>query len=235
MARSYNYNDAWNVARQYAPTAVENTSWDYATSEAVREMWKAYDWRGSVQPFEPFWLVPGYQDYGKPFYSIPDDFYGLRETYLVQVGASSLPIYSTMRVVENLQATAAQGLPNCICYRPSVQAFRIHPGASFGASSPLYMITGTYKITPPRITRALSDQPILWDDMYFDTFCQYLAWASLSIGGRRREAAEQHDVAEMSLRRSAGAENLEQGEPTVHPGEGLVYPTGMGYGMSPWS
>ncbi len=232
MATSYRYTDAWSVSRQQCPSSTEQVSWDYATNMAIAKMWRAYDWRGTVGSFTPFWLVPGQQDYGKPFYSVPNDFFGLREAYLVNVGANSIPVRVPMRVVENLEATHIVSYPLVICYRPSISGFRTHPAAAYGASSPLYFIDGTYKTRPPKITRSLQDSLLLWDDVYFECFVQAIAWAALVAAGQRKAALEQEQVFHRLLAECTAVENLEDGEPTVHPNESLIppgYESGLGW------
>lgn len=224
MANTYTYNDAWMVAALQFRRGPEDVLWTYATNQAIAKMWRAYDWRGTVLPFDPFWLVPGQQDYGAPFYDIPSDFFGLREVYLVQVGANAIPVRSPIRVVENLEATHAVNAPQSICYRPSAQAFRVHPASPYGFASPLYLIDGTYKTRPPKITRANAGDPLLWDDLYFDTFTKALTLSTMEMSGDRQNALVQEQLFHRSLAETTAVENLELGEPIIHPNEALITP-----------
>lgn len=228
MAITYTYQDAWQAGQTQWRKGIEPTSFEYATNMAIAKMWNAYDWRGTVQEFNPFWLVPGNQDYGAPFWSVPTDFYGIREVYLVAICSNAIPVRYPLRVVENLEETHVVGLPTTICYRPSVQGFRIHPGAAFGACSPLYLIDGTYKTRPPKITRSLQNSLLLWDDVYFETFVQALAWAVLVASGERKTSVEQEAIFYKALAEATYFESREDGEPTVHPGEALVGGYGNG-------
>ncbi len=235
MASTFTFNDAWQMSRISHKVGSEAAIWQYATSNAISKMWNAYDWRGTVSPLAPFWLVPAQQDYGAPFYSVPANFYGLREVYLVSVANNNVPIRSPLQVVENLEETSALWLPNAICYRASIRGFRIHPAANYGAASPLYLIDGTYKIRPPKITQSMSATTLLWDDVYFNTFVQALSWAILSAAGSRKEAVEQDMVFKKTLMEDTGYENRELGDPIIHPTEPLVGPTGSyGPGFGSW-
>lgn len=225
---SYIWQDAWQAGQTSWRKAIEPTAMTYVTNNAISKMWRAYDWRGTVQEFNPFWLVPAEQDYGEPFWSVPTDFYGLREVYLVAIASNAIPVRYPLRVVSNLEATHVVGLPNTICYRDSAKALRIHPGAAFGASSPLYLVDGTYKTKPPKITQALQTSLMLWDDIYFEVFVQALTWAALQFSGDRKSAIEQEAIFYKELAEATYNSNLEDGEPTVHPGEPLV----GGYGMN---
>lgn len=233
MATTYTYNDAWNVTRQQYPSSAEQTAWDYATNIAVEKMWCAYDWRGTTNNLPPFWLVPGTQDYGAPFYVVPTDFYGVRECYLVEIGANAIPVRTPIRTVSNLEATHMVGLPQSICYRPAISGFRVHPAAAYGAACPLYLIDGIYKQRPPKITRSLASQLLLWDDVYFNSFCQALAWGALIVSGRRKDALEQEQIFNRVLAQSTATEELELGEPIVHPSEPLIMPSWNQYGWWP--
>lgn len=230
MGYSFTYQDAWQAGQLGWRRSVEPSAFEYATNVAISKMWNAYDWRGSVQNFNPFWLVPGEQDYGAPLWRVPTDFYGIREVYLVNIGSNTVPIRTPMRVVENLQETHVLGLPSNVCYRPAIQGFRIFPGAAFGSGCPLYLVDGTYKIRPPKITRNLQTSLLLFDDVYFETFVQALTWAVLQSSGDRRAASEQLAVFYQTLAESTAWENREDGEPTVAPSEGLV----PRYGGAAW-
>lgn len=224
---TYTYNDAWQVARPQYDRSVEPVALEYATNRAVNLMWQAYDWRGTTAPLPPFWIVPYTQDYGTPFYVVPSDFLGLREIYLTQVSTSTGD-QTPMKVLRNLDVTAMSGMPQSICYRPDVRALRIHPMPPGGYVAPNWLIEGTYKIRPPKITRSTLGNLILWDDIYFGVFAECCAWAALACSGKREAAMQQLGVVHELLRETTGTESLELGAPSLAPSEGfgIIRPSG---------
>ncbi len=235
MAFSFDFNDVISASTANYTKSLDQTVQEYAMNSAIKKMWLAYDWRGTVVKLPPFWLVPGEQDYGSPTYSIPSDFYGLREVYLVWVGGTNIPLRKYLPVVENLEKTHLEGAPQVICYRAAAQKFRVHPGPTLGMSAPNYLIDGTYKKRPCRWTRAALASRLLWDDEYFDIFVQAYVWAVLRLSGQTKAAAEQDQVFRQALMEGTQSENLELGEPSIHPSEGIAlnnnsWGSGWGYG-----
>ncbi len=233
MGFTYSYNDVWNaVAAQY-PRAIDQTAVEYATNLAINEMWTTYDWRGTVVQLPPFWLVPACQDYGVPLYSVPTDFYGLREVYLVLTYNTSFPIRKKLDIVENLERTHLQDAPQSICYRPSISGFRVHPSPSLSMAAPNYLIEGTYKKRAPKWTSASYGSSLLWDDVYFDAFTSACVWAAMKFSGQRQAAMEQYAIFAQDLMRARQDENLELGERVVHPTEALAT-NSRGILLGPW-
>lgn len=219
MAISYSYNDALNLARPQYPREAEGLGLPFVINMAVNDIWMAFDWRGSVAALPPFWLAAYIQDYGAPFYSVPTNFYGIREAYLVQVsnaGSYRAPI----RTTENIERTSGYGMPTSMVYRDAIRGFRVWPCPPPAAISPQWLIDGTYKIRPPKINRADLGSPILWDDLYFECFVEAVAWAALVAAGRRDEAMKQKAIYRQALATATSSEQLEDGEPVVHPAEG---------------
>ena len=231
MAITYTYQNALDIARQHYRNSTEQTTGPFALNMAITEMWRAYDWRDSLAPLPPFWLVPGVQDYGFPFVSVPTDFYGLREVYLVNLNVSPVPVSMRLNVVTNLEQTGAMGVPGTICYRSAESCFRIHPAPNLGMACPQWLINGTYKILAPKVTRDDAADLIPWDDVYFETFVQFLIWANLFCSGERKAALEQKAIAMQSLTESAQNDNAQLGDPVVSPTEALtIYGSYGAYG-----
>jgi hypothetical protein len=232
---TYTYTDAWNLASSQYGRQNEPNNLEFVTNQAIEKMWRSYDWRGTLKPLPPFWLVPGQQDYGVPFYSVPSNYYGLREAYLVSINSSN-PIRRKLNVTKGVEKTSGMGWPTSIFYQDTIAGYRIWPCPDFGMSSPLFLIDGTYKIRPPKITRALLGSNLLWDDLYFETFVQACAWAMLNWSPGGKKAAQEQEVIFMqSLARATSDESLEQGEAIIHPAEPLIVPGGMmGMGYGPW-
>lgn len=221
MSYSFTYLDVWNAAAAQYSRASDQPLQELATNIAISEMWRAYDWRGTVVQLPPFWLIPGEQDYGVPLYSLPTDFYGLREVYLVYVVNTSWPIRQKLDVVENLERTHLQDFTQSICYRPSIGGFRVHPCPTLSMAAPGYLIDGTYKKRPPKWTSANLGDKLLWDDIYFSPFVSSCVWATMKLNGNRQAALEQYDIFQQELMNATQNENLELGERVVHPTEGL--------------
>lgn len=221
MAFTYSYSDVWTAAAAQYSRAIDQPMQEMATNNAISEMWRAYDWRGTVAPLPPFWLVPGEQDYGVPLYALPTDFYGLREVYLVLVVNTSWPLRRKLDVVENLERTHLQDYTQSICFRPSINGFRIHPAPTFSMAAPGYLIDGTYKKRPPKWTSANYASHLLWDDIYFSPFVSACVWAAMKLSGNRQAALEQYAIFRQELQDATQNENLELGERVVHPTEGL--------------
>lgn len=225
---TYTYNQAWQLAASQFNRSVEPANLEFVTNQAIEKMWRSYDWRGTIKPLPPFWLVPGQQDYGVPFYSVPDDYWGLREVYLVSINSSN-PVRRKLNVTKDIEKTSGMAFPTSIFYQQTISGFRVWPCPDFGMCSPLYLIDGTYKIRPPKITRSLLGDNLLWDDMYFETFVQACSWAMLNwTPGKRKEAMEQEQMFFQSLRVATSDESLEQGENIIHPAEPLLTPSGLG-------
>ncbi len=229
MSFTLTYSDAWSCASDLIQGGNLNAKQEFATNRAIRAMWQAYDWRGTVAELPPFWVVPLKQDYGAPFYVVPTDFLGLREVYLTWVLAFP-PLKRELHVQKYIQETGMLGLPINICYLDAIQGFRLHPLPSAGSCSPLYLVDGTYKKQPPRITRANLGDTLLWPDLYFDTFVDACAWAALSLQGptKKQQAAEQYAIFRNSLSIATGTDALENGPPAVHPSEALMLPGSWG-------
>jgi hypothetical protein len=233
MAHTFTYLDAWAAAQAQYQRAIDQPATEQATNLAINKMWQAYDWRGTVKQLPPFWLVPGIQDYGVPLYSVPTDFYGLREVYLVYLTNTTWPVRKKLDVVENLERTGMQDNIQSICYRPSVAGFRVHPSPTLGMAAPLYLIDGTYKKRPPKWTTANYADVLLWDDIYFNAFVSACVWAAMKLTGNRSAAMEQLMIFNQDLLEATQDENLELGERVIHPQEAIAG-NSRGILLGPW-
>lgn len=233
MAFSYTYNDLAAAAAAQYPRSLDQPIVELATNIAINEMWRAYDWRGTVAQLPPFWLVPGEQDYGAPFYAVPSDFFGPREMYLVLLTNSSWPVRKKLDIVENLERTDQQDSPQSICYRPSIAGFRIHPGPTLSMAAPNYLIDGTYKKRPPKWTSDNYGDQLLWDDIYFNAMVSAYVWAVYKLSGQRQAAMEQYAIFQQDLHSAAADENLELGERVIHPAQALAI-NNRGILLGPW-
>jgi hypothetical protein len=152
MASTYSVADSLNIANRSFARAIEADHASYIANIALNEVWHAYDWRVSIAGLPPFWLIPLIQDYGAPFYAVPDDFYGLRQAYLVQVSSTPLPRREEMKVLKNIRREYLRGLPRDIGYVPEDACLRIYPQVPENIGSTQFLIDGTYKKLAPKTT-----------------------------------------------------------------------------------
>ena len=240
MATTWTFQDAWLAAQNSYNVSSAEQIQVFATNTAVNELWMGYDWRGTVLPLDPFWVVPGEQDYGKPLVTVPSNFFGIREAYLTEVGSNNLYRHPLL-VQENIEKTGFMDFPKRICYKSSIGdygtspevsttcgiqsgngGFRVWPCPSYGMASPLYLIEGTYKARPPKIQRADMGNLLFWDDIYFDAVVDCIRWAALKNSGRVDESIKQYAVFKDTIQKAMNGENRELGEPSVHPTEALT-------------
>lgn len=234
MAQSFYISDAWNVVAPQVARNYEDSFAAAASNVAINKIWMRYDWRNTIGELAPFYLIPNEQDYGPPQYAIPTDFHGLRQCYAVLTNDVQ-PVRSPLTVVKELELTRVRGIPQSICFHPSVEKFRIHPQPAENMGTPDWVIEGTYKKKPIKITPAtLMNTLIPWDDVYFDVFCCALKWAMWDIQGDQRAGQVQltkggavnytgqmailHD----KLNGMAADENLNLGHSVISPSQPLV-------------
>ena len=233
MGYTYTYLDVWNAAQAQYSRSIDQPALALATNIAINKMWQAYDWRGSVVQLAPFWLIPGCQDYGAPLYSVPTDYYGLREVYYVLLTDTTWPVRKKLDVVENLERTHMQDSIQSICYRPSIAGFRVHPAPTLSMAAPNYLIDGTYKKRPPIWTTANYGSQLLWDDIYFNAFVSACVWAAMKLTGNRQAAMEQYAIFGQDQIEATQNENLELGDRVVHPTESIGN-NSRGILLGPW-
>lgn len=233
MAATYTISEALNVVSSQLKRDVEDRQAAYLANIAQNEIWNKYDWRETLAPLPPFYLIPNEQDYGAPAAIIPTDFLGLREAYLVNT-TSSPARKIELKIRKDVRSTGAQALPSILGYEPSVQRFRTWPRVPAGIGATDWLVDGTYKIRPTKITvTTLQTTVIPWDDMYFQVYVAALKWAALDAAGDPRAGAVQvqgsravytgalgsmHDA----IDRMAEAEGLNLGDPSIAPSEALV-------------
>ena len=229
MASTYSVADALSIANRTMPRAIEADHAAYIANIALNEIWHAYDWRVSLAPLPPFWLIPLVQDYGAPFYAVPDDFYGLRQAYIVQTSATPLPRRIELKVVKNLRREYVRGLPRDIGYVMETRSFRVYPQIAENIGSTQFLIDGTYKKLAPQVTSTtLQSTKVPWDDTYLVVFIEALRWAAAQVAGAPDRMQRKQELYQ-AIDQMAAAEGLELGNQVVAPSEGLVGGEGLGY------
>ena len=85
MAQTYYISEALTLAGAQLNRKLEDNYGAYIANVAQAKIWNKYDWRESLSPLPPFYLIPAEQEYGAPATIIPTDFHGLREAYLARL------------------------------------------------------------------------------------------------------------------------------------------------------
>lgn len=221
MASTHTFGDVVNYVSAQIPRAAEDKWVDAICNMTQARIWNRFDWRETIEDLPPFWTVPDVQDYGAPAVIVPADFQGLRKAFLVDVAAYPAKPY-ILKVVRELDLEAFRSLPDAIAFDKGTQCFRLSRRATASMSSPRYMITGTYKKEPTKVTKSdYAITPLFSDDQYIQTWIdQMRAVATGFVGGQNRDALLTE--AELSLLRMASNEGLNLGETPISPSEGLL-------------
>lgn len=221
MATTHTLGDVVNYVSALIPRTAEDKWVDAICNMTQARIWNRFDWRETIAELPPFWLIPDVQDYGAPAVDVPADFQGLRKAFLVD--AQSYPARPwILKVVRELDLESLRQMPDAIAYDKSARAFRLSRRAPGSFCSPRYMITGTYKREPVKVTKANYATTLLFsDDQYIQVWIdQMRAVATGFVGGGNRDALLTE--AELSLLRMASNEGLNLGETPVSPSEGLL-------------
>lgn len=245
MAATYTFLDAWNIARKQVPSTAEFDHGAAICNIALNEIWNAYDWRVSIAELPPFVLIPQEQDHGAPAVSIPTDFSGLREAWIVAINSEPAYRYE-LQVMKDLRLTHNEQMPHAISYEPSKNAFRLFPRIPTTLTSPYYLVDGIYKKHPTKITATtLASAVIPWDDTYFSTVVEAVKWAGLmsvsspAAGGvqtlpnSRSQFTGQYAVMKERIFRMAQTESVDLGNPMIAPR--TPFPRGRLGGSTPLS
>jgi hypothetical protein len=222
MGYTFTYTDALNSVRSSFPVKDEDAKAAIMCNLALNMIWFGYDWRESLAKLPPFGLVPYTQDYGAPAVSVPADFEGLREAYLLHL-TSFPPTEAPILVRSNIKETMTRGLPQVIGYEPTTTSFRTFPRAPGNVGSPEWAIRGTYKKQPTKVTNSNLNSLLFTQDKYFQVWVAGLQWAgtSLSVGSPETKAAAGAEFA-FHINKMAMDEGLNNGDQTITPQEPLV-------------
>lgn len=221
MARTYSYGDLANIIAPFIPRNVEERSLATIMNVATNEIWNRYDWRETLKYLPPFWLYPLRQDYGVPAYAVPTDFLALRTAYLSNLG-SEPPTRWDLFCTKDLKLTQIRALPDSIAYEPTTSSFRVFPRPPDNCGSPQWLVDGTYKIRPTKITPATLDSTLLpFDDLYIQTWIDVAKWAAWAQAGDSR-AGQQYLVQREMVDQMAISEGCYLGDPAVAPSESLA-------------
>ena len=229
MAYTYYIADALNIVNRQFGRNVEDQAAAIIANIAINKIWMRYDWRETIATLPPFYLIPLEQDYGAPWYAVPTDFLGLRTAYLTRTDVVP-PFRMPLQIVKDLKLTHMRSLPSSIDYNADTAKIRVFPRVPDNIAAPTWMIDGTYKKMPTKITPAtLNSSLIPWSDLYFQNFCAVLRASALEMAGDPR-ADNELRKALMSLDEMAQNEGINLGDPQIFPSEGMY----GGFNSSPF-
>lgn len=234
MAATLKYSDVLSMVDKIMPSPVVAQYQGIVCNAATDLIWMAYDWKESLAPLPPFYLVPNEQDILPPMSAIPSDFQGFRKVTLCQYATGCVG-KATMTVKKDLQLTNVVGLPSCIEYNAANRAFRVFPRTPSNIGAPFYFIEGTYKKRPTLITNSTLNTVIPFDDFYLPVFIEAFRWAFYALSGQSK-AQEQYPVALEAINRMASNEGLNEGDIFIAPATSLVggysgFPNSGAYGI----
>lgn len=246
MAATATYGDVMNLVGRFMPSGWEADHAARVCNRATNEIWDGFDWRETLVTLPPFYLIPGAQDHGSPAVAVPANFQGLRKAYIRDLSGGALtPTERELTPVRNLEITETKAFPKNISYEPSVSAFRLFPRVPDNLGPPFWMVEGTYKKDPTKLTASTYATTLLpiGDDSSFDTWFEVLKWAamafsgnpqagSFSVQGGQVQKTGQAAIAEDYILRLAAKEGFELGDPVVAPAEGIY--RGNAWGGQPF-
>jgi len=238
--KTYTFLDAWNLARKQVTSSTEADHSAAICNLALNEIWNSWDWRESLADLPPFYLIPSEQDHGAPAVTIPANFMGLREAFLVCV--NSEPAYrQELEVIKDLRLIHGRQIPHAISYEPSKNAFRLFPRVPDSFTAPNYMVDGIYKKRPTKITAAnIQNTTLPFDDVFLSVMLESIKWAAMRIGGDPRAGdlqirqngqrvyTGQYGIMKERIEEMAQTEAVDLGNPVIAPRE--AYPRVRGAG-----
>ena len=230
---TYTFDDVLRMNAKLVPRNVIDDHGADICTLAYNKIWQRYDWRESLKTLPPFYLIPGEQEVGPPFYSVPDDFNGLRKVNYVYV-QSDPPVRKPLKVIKDLDLTHIKWWPHAICYNPDTRSFRVYSRLADNIGAPLYQIEGSYKVKSPRITPSTLTMPIPTRDDLIQMWIEGVKWAALFFAGNTQQAgmvqythngtAYSGQLANfmVAMEECAMNEGLELGDVNISPSEPLA-------------
>lgn len=221
MASTYTWQDAVNLLQNEYPRLVANANAAMIVDQVLSLIWNFADWRFAIVNMEPFFLVPGQQDYGAPNVVIPSDFLGVRRADLTYNVTQPPFQYPPLNIDRTLAPVAWQGRPEALSWEPSVGKFRVFPRVPLGIGPTDYQIAVMYKKLPVRVTASTLGQTMPWDDIYFPTYVEGLRWGFYQNSPNRSQAERlaQWQVFMTLLQKMSANESLNLGDEGLHPQE----------------
>lgn len=219
---TYTWGDAISLVGQFHNRNFEASFAAMVADQAQSAIWHSADWTVTIGELPPFWLVPLEQDYGAPVATIPADFAGLRQGYLVNT-LQNPPRSAPLGVNRFLQQTELLGAPANLSYEHSNKKFRVFPRPSGNFGCPNFLITGTYKKLPTKLTPTTYLSALVpWDDEDFNTVVSVTRLTFYNLlrdqsPDYARRYMEMYPVAEALLQKMMADEGLNTGDQLISP------------------
>jgi hypothetical protein len=235
MAQTYSVSDALGLVQPSFPRLIGDAQGAVLADMAQSMLWNHADWRTSISVLKPFYCTPFEQDFGAPLVIVPTDFQGLRTANLVQ--ATTDPAYRKPLVIHhNLDVSHVLGMPELISYEQEIGKFRLWPRCGDAVAAPNYLIEGTYKHTPAKITPTIVGSVLVpIDDRFFEAYVECLRYQfakaakdpqagnlQWNSSARAFVATGQMAIAMAALDKMATTEALDMGSDSIAPSESLM-------------
>lgn len=219
MARTYTYSNLLTYVGASYPRLQQDAAGALLCDMTNSYIWAAADWRVSLVPMEPFYLVANQQDYISPYVEIPTDFLGLRTATLVYNGTEPATTYPPLKVLRYLPKTYAMTRPDSISWQSDINGFRVYPRVPSGIGVMDYQIECVYKKNPTKVTSLTLETALPFDDQYFGCYVEGLKYYL-------KPAVQQTDQDLMrfhnAIQEMASAEAVNLGDQSISPSEPLV-------------
>lgn len=197
MASTYTVQNAADiVAAAHGSRHTENLH--TPADLALAYMWNTWGWPQSLKELPPFWLVPGRMEYGPPFSAVPTDFAGLWEAHLAHLSGDGSGLFTEceLKVLKNTSMRRERAVRvwpiESISYIPELTSFRLSSEVPDNIGPPEWMVVGSYKIQPTKITGAnIGATLIPFDDKYFGAYVEMLRWKFMQLQGDPRAGGVQ--------------------------------------------
>lgn len=235
MASTYYYADITNIISRFIPKVSDSDLAAFIANQSIYEIWERYDWRESLVKLPPIYLIPNEQDLNTPAASVPTDFLGLRQAYLVQLNSGNPAFTRPLGCLKDLGLTNIVGLPTDVGYESSTNSFRVFPRTPNNIGAPNWIIKGVYKKRPTKLTATTISSTLLpFDDMYLGTMVEVFKWAAWNLAGDPRAGGVQktknggtaftgqYATAMEAIDSMAANEGLEMGDVSIAPAAPLA-------------
>lgn len=182
MSSSYVFSDAVDIIRANYPKITSDSKIILGVNAAVNMIWRSFDWPDFITKLPPFWLAPGQQYYGSPYYAVPSNYRKLLKSWLWLVDDGYK--LAELKILQNRADTGVEDMPNAIEYSPKIKAFKVFPPPHTGIGYTEILVEGEYKRAPITITRDnISTEKFFWNDEYLFTFSRVLEYFFAKFSG----------------------------------------------------
>jgi len=224
--RTIYLNEALNAVASLIPRAKEDILACVILNAAISECWRRYPWPSYMTKWEPFWLVPGVQDYpwvcGQNYAPNFDRFWAIDSAILVNLYQEPPVNVISLTPVDKLRETHFHALPRNISIEHADNAVRVFPRPPQNLDNQWWQVECTVKLTPAKVTpENIYTTLVPLEDLHFHAFLEVLKWVAYRILGDPR-ANEAMPVALEALESAAAAEGCRNPQRVIAPAAPLV-------------